>query len=290
MKQSIAKNKFSKIPKSKNSKINFELSMKAKNRFSKLKTDSLNRETLDGSCVDNIFLNPESLNDSKSTIGKNNSLGKINTNKLMLFTSSLKYPFDLQKRISENNSKLKFHPKNFDLSDENLLNEEKNFTLIQNDGVDLEERCLDEDDTDRIDYRYYPKIPQIEATKEKKYYWLATYDKLMKKSKIIKILNYYTDDGHFKTKENKINDEQFNFKEKSMIIPGFEIYFLENFNKPFIRPKQGGKIFIKLYLLNIEQINKIFSYINRLEYKDYINDLDIITEKNLFKLLIQNIK
>ena len=69
----------------------------------------------------------------------------------MLFTSSLKYPFDLQKRISENNSKLKFHPKNFDLSDENLLNEEKNFTLIQNDGVDLEERCLDEDDTDRID-------------------------------------------------------------------------------------------------------------------------------------------
>ena len=286
MKQSIAKNKFSKIPKSKNSKINFELSMKAKNRFSKLKTDSLNRETLDGSCVDNIFLNPESLNDSKSTIGKNNSLGKINTNKLMLFTSSLKYPFDLQKRISENNSKLKFHPKNFDLSDENLLNEEKNFTLIQNDRVDLEERCLDEDDTDRIDYRYYPKIPQIEATKEKKYYWLATYDKLMKKSKIIKILNYYTDDGHFKKKENKINDEQFNFKEKSMIIPGFEIYFLENFNKPFIRPKQGGKIFIKLYLLNIEQINKIFSYINRLEYKDYINDLDIITEKNLFKNII----
>ena len=28
------------------------------------------------------------------------------------------------------------------------------------------ENQIDENDTDRIDYRYYPKIPQIEATKE----------------------------------------------------------------------------------------------------------------------------
>jgi hypothetical protein len=283
MKQSITKYKLSKIPKSKYNKINFEASLKAKNLFSKIKNDSLNRETLDRSCADNILLNQTSLNDSKTTFGKNNSLGKINTNKIMVFTSSLKYPFEFKNRASNKDSKTKFH--NFELSDENLLNEEINFTLKQNDGIELGEHCLDEDDTDRIDYRYYPKIPQIESTKENKYYWLATYDKLMKKSKIIKILNYYSEVG-YNTKENQLSDEQFNFKEKSMIIHGFEIYFLENFNKPFIRPKQGGKIFIKLYLLNIEQINKIFSYINRLEYKDYINDLDIIREKNLFKDII----
>ena len=79
MKQSITKYKLSKIPKSKYNKINFEASLKAKNLFSKIKTDSLNRETLDRSGADNILLNQTSLNDSKTTFGKNNSLGKYIT-------------------------------------------------------------------------------------------------------------------------------------------------------------------------------------------------------------------
>ncbi len=285
MKQSLQKNKLSKIPKSKKSKINFEFSLKAKNRFSRLKYDSINKETLDGSYVDTVFFKPDSLNNSKTSFDKNNSLGKIDNNKLLVFTSSLKYPFNSKKSL-KNFSKGKFSKKTFDLSEENTSNIEKSNTLLHNDGNELYENYLEEDDTNRIDYRIYPKIPEIETNKENKYYWLATYDKLMKKSKIIKILNYYTEVVNCKTKDKELYDEQFNFKEKSMIIPGFEIYFLENFNKPFIRPKKSGKIFIKLYLLSIEQINKIFSYINRLEYKNYINDLDIITEKNLYKNLV----
>ena len=285
MKQSIPKNKFSKIPKSKTNKINFELSLKAKNRFSKLKYDSINKETIDGSCVDSVLFNPESLNNSKATIGKNNSLGKIDNNKLIVFTSSLKYPFDSKKNLPIY-TKGKLSKKKFELSEENISNIDNTHTVLINEGNELSEHLLDEDDTDRIDYRYYPKIPEIESNKENKFYWLATYDKLMKKSKIIKILNYYSEADKNIEKENNLSDEQYNFKEKTMIINGFEIYFLEKFNKPFIRPKNGGKIFIKLFLLNIEQINKIFSYINRLEYKYYINDLDIITEKNLYKNII----
>ena len=285
MKQSIPKNKLSKIPKSKINKINFELSLKAKNRFSKLKYDSINKETLAGSCVDSILFNPESLNNSKATIGKNNSLGKVENNKLLVFTSSLKYPFDSKKNLPIC-TKAKLSKKTFELSDENISNIDNTHTALQNEGNELSENFVDENDTDRIDYRYYPKIPEIESNKVDKYYWLATYDKLMKKSKIIKILNYYTEVDKNKEKENTLCNEEYNFKEKTMIIPGFEIYFLEKFNKPFIRPKSGGKIFIKLFLLNIEQINKIFSYINRLEYKYYINDLDIISEKNSHKNII----
>ena len=285
MKQSLLKNKCSKIPKSKTNKISFELSLKAKNRFSKLKYDSINKETLDGSCADTLLFNPDSLNNTKVSMHKNNSLGKIDNNKLIVFTSSLKYPFDSKNKV-QNCSKRKFSKKTFELSGDDIPNTEKSNILIKNDENELDEHFLNEDDTDRIDYRYYPKIPEIESNKENKFYWLATYDKLMKKSKIIKILNYYTEAKNKETKENNIYKDDYNFKEKSIIIPGFEIYFLEHFNKPFIRPKNGGKIFIKLYLLNIEQINKVFSYINRLEYKSYINDLDIITEKNLYKNII----
>ena len=232
MKQSVSKNKFSKIPKSKTNKINFELSLKAKNRFSRLKYDSINKETLDGSCVDSILFNPESLNNSKATIGKNNSLGKIDNNKLIVFTSSLKYPFDSKKNFPLC-TKAKLSKKTFELSEENVSNIDNTHTVLLNEGNELSEHFLDEDDTDRIDYRYYPKIPEIELNKENKYYWLATYDKLMKKSKIIKILNYYSEADKNIEKEKNLNDEQYNFKEKTMIVSGFEIYFLEKFNKIF---------------------------------------------------------
>ena len=121
----------------------------------------------------------------------------------------------------------------------------------------------------------------------------------MKKSKIIKILKYYNGFSPKKQKEILIkeenqksedNFEEYNFKEKSLKIEGYEIYFLHNFNKPFIRPKKGDVIFIKLYLLNLEQFNKIFSYINRLEYNFYIKNLDSIKEKNYFKIINKNNK
>jgi hypothetical protein len=58
-----------------------------------------------------------------------------------------------------------------------------------------------EEETKKIDYRYYTNYPikdfidkniinNNNINKEGKKYWLATYDTMMKKEKIIKILNY----------------------------------------------------------------------------------------------------
>ena len=173
----------------------------------------------------------------------------------------------------------------------------------------MENNEIDEytdEDTNKIDYRYYPKIPEIEPNKDKnnKYYWLATYDKLMKKSKIVKILNYYDDslsqkdseifiiedaNSDYNAEESKqrlkLMNEKYNFKEKNLIIQGYELYFIKKHGKPFVRQKKGGKLFIKLYLLSLEQINQIFSYINRLEYKKYIDNLDSFSEKNTSKIM-----
>ena len=120
----------------------------------------------------------------------------------------------------------------------------------------------------------------------------------------MKILNYYADslsqkdseifiiedaNSDYNEEENKqrlkLMNEKYNFKEKSMIIQGYELYFIKKHGKPFVRQKKGGKLFIKLYLLNLEQINQIFSYINRLEYKNYIDNLDCFTQKNTFRIM-----
>ena len=286
------KNSFSKhikIPISKRSNKNgLDLSIKGcVNRIiSKNKNDSINKETIDGSCLDTqtFAFNQDSLNNSKATINKNFSLGKFDS-KLIIF-SSLKSDLELKNRKLSKKEKIK---KADEFQEKKNSNSEENPTIIQNDIG--EEEVKDDDNTNRIDFRYYPKIPEIEVNRVEKYYWLATYDKLMKKSKIIKILNYYTKENeelyNNNEKERKINDDEYNFKEKSMIIQGYEIYFIRKYNNPFIRLKKEGQIFIKLYLLTIEQINKIFSYINRLEYKSYIspNNLDFFSDKNLFKTI-----
>ena len=146
----------------------------------------------------------------------------------------------------------------------------------------------DEENTRIIDYKYYTKLQDKNyILKEEKYnnndsklYWFAAYDKLIKTKKIFKILNYYNLAMPFDNK-NKI-------KEKTAIINDYDIFFLNNFNKPFIYPNKDKKIFVKLYLLNINQINKIFSYINRMEYNSYINDLDFLNDKNSYKILKKN--
>ena len=306
MKKSLSKKKiiFSKIPNSKTNNTN-KLNISLKNPcriLSKNKNDSINKETIDGSCVETqtFAFNQDSLNNSKGTTIKNYSLGKVD-NKLIIFTSSLKNEPDkiskLQKyrKNIKNKSSHDFYSDNFSNGEEdnNNINKKRKNTIKENDS--------DEDDTNRIDYRYYPKIPEIESNKENNYFWLATYDKLMKKSKIVKILDYYSEISAKKTskilvkdgsedKNEKENNINYNFKETTMVIEGYEIYFLKKFDRPFVRPKKGGSIFIKLYLLNMEQINKIFSYINRLEYKPYINNLNSIKEKNYFKIISKSNK
>ena len=296
MKRSFSKQKTvsSKIPISKKNSNKNGLIMSFQNKgkiriSSKNKNDSTNKETFDGSGLETqaFAYNQDSLNNSKTTLNKNISLGKID-NKLIVFSSSLQKEFD-------DRNKYQNFPKS-------QIKKMKDFYTGNNSNNEEGENNIDEQDlekegTNRIDYRYYPEIPGIVTNKEEKYFWLATYDKLMKKSKIIKILEYYTDNLSKKESENFNNEQnneikenknnKYNFKEKSMIMQGYEIYFIEKFNKPFIRPKKEGNIFIKLYLLNIEQINKIFSYINRLEYKQYLNmnNLDILSQKNFFKII-----
>ena len=299
MKKSLSKQKnLSKIPysKSKANKINVDFSLKGINRIlSKNKNESNNKETVDGSIVEThtFAYNHDSFNNSKETINRTNSLGKLD-NKFILFTSSLNDEF-IKNNPGLNCSKKVKIKKSIEFYKENNINFDRNYDN-QNETNIIKDNS-DEEDTNRIYYKYYPKIPEIDADKENNYFWLATYDKLMKKSKIIKILNYYKGfspkkqkeilikDENKKNEEKKDNIEQNNFKEKSLIIEGYELYFLHNFNKPFIRPKKGESIFLKLYLLNLEQINKIFSYINRLEYNYYINNLDSIKEKNYFKII-----
>jgi hypothetical protein len=302
MKKTLSKKKiiFSKIPNSKTNRNNLNFSLKGPCRIlSKNKNDSINKETIDGSCIETqtFAFNQDSLNNSKGTTLKNYSLGKID-NKLIIFTSSLKNDFDRNFKLQNYSKNIKskasqdFYSDNFSSAEEdyNNINKNNKNTIKENDS--------EEDNTNRIDYRYYPKIPEIESTKENNYFWFATYDKLMKKSKIVKILNYYTESSSNKKKEIFINDKNekdenninYNFKEKSLVIEGYEIYFLKKFDRPFVRPKKGGNIFVKLFLLNVEQINKIFSYINRLEYKRYINNLGSIKEKNYFKIISKSNK
>ena len=71
-----------------------------------------------------------------------------------------------------------------------------------------------------------------------------------------------------------------------MIIQNYELYFIENHNKPFIRKCEDKYIYTKLYLLTLRQINMIFSYLNRIEYKKYINNLNALFEKDTFKKIV----
>ena len=278
-----------KIPKKKSlKKYSFNQSLNGTIKLiGKNKNDTINKETVDRSYADSqIFcLNRDSSNNSNANYCKNPSYGARN-NKLFMYSSS----FNEKKKMSNYLNNIKNN------------SEMENISSKEEEIIHREDSEYNEQKTNKIDYRYYPNIPEIEANEYiKKYYWLATYDKLMKKSKIVKILNYYYDTLSQKETENYIDNndykkdisdkksksinEEYKFIEKAMVIEGYEIYFVKKHGKPFVRQKKGEKLFIKLYLLTLEQINQIFSYINRLEYKNYINDIDFNIPKNSFKII-----
>ena len=302
-------NNFSKIPYSKASinKEKFKLSIPfSKQNNIKLRNDSI-KDTLEGSMIEAQTINylkySENIQNSKITNKKNNSLGKLDSKSNDLFTYSLKNLINQRNKsydISE-----EYMAKAQEDYSENISSSEDNFMKL-GEKKSLYNNDEDTDNTNKIDYRYYPRIPEIEGNVDKNntLYWLATYDKLMKKSKIMKILSYYSDtlsqrdaeifviedaNSDYKKEENKarkkILNEKYNFKEKTMVIKDYEIYFVKKHGKPFVRQKKGAKCFMKLYLLSLEQINQIFSYINRLEYKKYINNLDSFKQKNTFRII-----
>ena len=292
MKKSYAKPKanISKIPYSKTS-INKNSLKLSKNYNLKIKSDSI-KDTLYGSVVESQ--NPDNIKNSRLINSKEYSFSK-NDNKFNIFSYSLKNSKN-QRNNSSNFSNTKNFAKTQEENSENISSSEE----IDLKSLDKNNLYEQDDDTNKIDYRYYPKIPEIESSsdKNKSLFWLATYDKLMKKSKIVKILSYYSDslsqkdseifvieDAHsdYKEEESKVIEkklnEKYNFKEKTIVIQGYEIYFVKKHCKPFVQQKKGAKIFVKLYLLSLEQINQIFSYINRLEYKKYIDNLNSFRQK-----------
>ena len=302
-------NNFSKIPYSKASinKEKFKLSIPfSKPNNIKLRNDSI-KDTLEGSMIEAQTINnlkySEIIKNSKITNKKNNSLGKLDSKSNDLFTYSLKNLINQRNKsydISE-----EYMAKAQEDYSENISSSEDNYMKL-GEKKSLYNNDEDTDNTNKIDYRYYPRIPEIEGNVDKNntLYWLATYDKLMKKSKIMKILSYYSDtlsqrdteifviedaNSDYKKEENKarkkILNEKYNFKEKTMVIKDYEIYFVKKHGKPFVRQKKGAKCFMKLYLLSLEQINQIFSYINRLEYKKYISNLDSFKKKNTFRII-----
>ena len=302
-------NNFSKIPYSKASinKEKFKLSIPfSKPNNIKLRNDSI-KDTLEGSMIEAQTINylkySENIQNSKITNKKNNSLRKLDSKSNDLFTYSLKNLINQRNKsydISE-----EYMAKAQEDYSENISSSEDNYMKL-GEKKSLYNNDEDTDNTNKIDYRYYPRIPEIEGNVDKNntLYWLATYDKLMKKSKIMKILSYYSDtlsqrdteifviedaNSDYKKEENKarkkILNEKYNFKEKTMVIKDYEIYFVKKHGKPFVRQKKGAKCYMKLYLLSLEQINQIFSYINRLEYKKYINNLDSFKQKNTFRII-----
>ena len=145
--------------------------------------------------------------------------------------------------------------------------------------------------TSKIDYRYYKNYPMKRIIpfslnqKEEEYYWLATYDKLFKKKKLFKIFSFYNiaSRASIALGNEGIYNDFSKIKEKKMKIKNYELYFVEKHNKPFIRKCDDKYIYVKLYLLTLKQINMIFSYLNRIEFKGYINNLNNLSQKDSYK-------
>ena len=146
--------------------------------------------------------------------------------------------------------------------------------------------------TKKINYKFYNNCPITGADlnyfnqSKEKYYWFAAYDKLIKTRKLLKIFSFYNiaSKDSISLGNDKLYNDFAQIKEKKLEIKDYEIYFIKTKdNKPFIRKSEGNLIYVKLYLLNLKQLNMIYSYINRIEYDDYFKTLDYIKEKDKYK-------
>ena len=232
------------------------------------------------------------------------------------------YPFyDYQQLKSQNNINNSNDSKKISDSDNKInsnninsqnLKKEKNLNSLKEkfkkieispkkDKKALEYEEMEQELTNKIDYRYLKKCPAKELISTFKIeenenndndngqlFWFATYGKLMKAKHLQKIFNYYNNKP-FDLQSNKNNNYSNKIlKEKTLIIKDFEIYFHENSNKPLIRYDKGGTIYTKLYLLSLKEISLIFSYINRIEYKIDYDRLNYLQRKGAYEFVNDN--
>jgi hypothetical protein len=159
-----------------------------------------------------------------------------------------------------------------------------------------EDKIITEERTKKIDYRFYRYYPiknaisSFDNNQIEIFIWFAAYDKLIKKEKLMKIFSFYniTPRACMILGNELFYNNYYKIKEKKIIIQNYEIYFVEKYNKPFIRKSKGKNIFTKLYLLNLKQLNMIFSYLNRIEYKKYIDNFDNILDEGSSKKIFVN--
>lgn len=113
------------------------------------------------------------------------------------------------------------------------------------------------EETKKISYKYITNYPLKNLhNQNENLYWYATYDKLLSKKNLLYILNYY----------QPLNNNYDNMKEKTLIINDFSLSIDENTTKPFIYYNKGDYIFVKLYLMSLKDINKIFNFLNKVEH------------------------
>ena len=162
----------------------------------------------------------------------------------------------------------------------------KTFDKISKKTEKIMKVSKEEKDTSKIDYRHFKNYPIKEILPFKKVdifdeelYWLVTYDKLIKTKNIIKILN----SNNSADKNIPIYSEA-SLKTAKMKIQKFEIFFVEGYDKPFVRPNKDKNnfIFAKIYLMKVNEINRIFNFINRTEDKVNINKYIYLTNKKSY--------
>ena len=220
------------------------------------------KDSLEGSISESRtnLLIPDSLNNTKSSIGNNYLSKKNSKNKI---------------KINNNNN-------------------------IKENRIKINQSNNNEEKTKKIDYRFYSQFSfkfgggttTKNKEKESNKYWLAVYDKLMKTKKILKILSYYEKEKNKIDKmiNNNINNKQENIKEQLLIIKDFDIYFMKPLNRPFIKYVKGNCIFTKIYLLTFEQIIFILNYINRYKLAISPKISNLLLEKGSYQKINETYK
>lgn len=203
---------------------------------------------------------------------------------------------DLNKYLNESRNKISNKRKFYNNPIKSRLNnnQAKTIDLTSKNNDNEINVSIEENVTSKIDYRHFKNYPikeilplkQLDETSEE-LYWLLTYDKLIKSKNIIKILN---SNNNYSDK-NKLNSfpiyTESSFKTKTLKIPKFEVFFVEGYDKPFMKPSKNKNSFIyaKLYLLTIKEINKIFNFINRTEDKINIDKFINLAKRKSYEYI-----
>ena len=105
----------------------------------------------------------------------------------------------------------------------------------------------------------------------------------MKSKNINKILNINSFNYINECNSTQIYSET-SIKTKLMKIANYELFYVEGYDKPFIKPNKSNNSFVfsRLYLLNQNEINIIFNFINRTLNKVNIDKYISLAIKNSF--------